>query len=431
MEPNPKPAVAATIRPMVADAFIKLGEAAELTGNNPQAAEYYRKAVEFDRSNAMAWICLADMQKKLGQGEEALASFQEAWVMVERGSPPPTLRARLLGLRGMIFSAQNRWAEAISDLEDAVELGNREWSILCGLLDAYWHTGQYQKSVLMIGFHTNLGWRVIDHLFHLEGQCDCCGRCCRGLFLIRNGDLIKTEASLEARWRTDPRSTRFRLIRLVGRRSFRQLPVPSEQIWKALLEQGYIDAAGATQVKYLRATALELPDVPLAPVELARIREIIEAEPILTGVDGAFLFHCTMLGEDNRCTDHEHRLALCREFPTACSLMPDGCGYHFRLSDEISQIEVPALFRLAGRYALKHGLHQEFLPHAREFLRKQAEHPDREDLAAIHELTAECCRRAGNELAARDHVEQAAALSAPRAGPAGGSPGNVPSPPPR
>jgi tetratricopeptide (TPR) repeat protein len=396
--------------PLVSGFLLKLGEAALQAGHDAQAGEYLRQALEFDRENPAAWVGLAEAQKRLGRGEAALDSLRQAWTLAERESPPPAVRARLLGLRGLALAEQGRWGEAIPDLADAVELGNREWPVLRGLLDAYWHTEQYRKSMAMIAFHPNLAGRVIEHLFPVEGRCDCCGRCCRRLYLVWNGDFIRSEARLEERWRTDPRSIRLQPIRQTERRSFGGLPVPGGDIWEALLAQGYIDASGATQVKYLRSSALELPGLPLASAELARVREIIESAPILTAAGGAVLFHCGLLGEDNRCSDHEHRLGLCREFPTARTVLHDGCGYRFRLSDEVSRIEVPSLFRLAGWYALEHGLQREFLPHAREFLRLRAGHRDRENLAAIHELAAECCRRDGNEEAARDHLDQAAAL---------------------
>jgi tetratricopeptide (TPR) repeat protein len=416
---------------LVAGFLLKLGEAALQSGHAAQAEEYFRQAAEFDHENAAAWVSLAEAQKRLGRGEAALASLGRAWDLADRVSPPPAVRAQLFGLRGLALLAESRWAEAINDLADAVELGNREWTVLRGLLDAYWRTAQYRKSMAMIAFHPNLAGRVIEHLFPVEGRCECCGRCCRKLYLVWNGDAICSEAALAERWRTDPRTTRLRPIRQVGRRSFGGLPLPSAEIWEALLAGGYIDASGATQVKYLQSSALELPGLPLAPAELARVREIIDSSPILTAHGGEFLFHCAFLGEDNRCGDHEHRLLLCREFPTARTILQSGCGYHLCLSDDVRRIEVPSLFRLAGWYALEHGLHREFLPHAREFLGQHTGHRDRENLAAIHELAAECCRRVGDELAARDHVEQAAALSAPRSGPAGGSPGNGPSPPPR
>lgn len=396
--------------PMVADLLLKLGEAALMTGNDTLAAEYLRQALGFDSTNPSAWVWLSEAQRRLGQGEAALASLDEVCALAERVPPPPAVRILLLALRGMLLLKQERWAEAIPNLEDAVELGNREWLVLRGLLDAYWKTQQYRKSMAMIGFNPNLAGRVIEHLFPVDGLCQCCGRCCRRVSLLWNGEFIRSEATLLERWRIDPRSTRLRPIRQTDRRSFGGLPIPSQEIWEALLAQGYIDASGATQVKYLRSPALELPGLPLAPAELDRVRGIIESAPVLAAASGEFLFHCSLLGEDNRCTDHDHRLGLCREFPTARTILLDGCGYHLLLSDEVSRIEVPSLFRLAGWYALEHGLHREFLPHAREFLIRHTGHRDRGNLAAIHEQAAECCRRAGDAGAERDHLDQAAAL---------------------
>jgi tetratricopeptide (TPR) repeat protein len=399
---------------MVADFLLRLGEAALHAGGADQSREYLEKAIEFDPDNAAAWVRLAEAQKKLGHGEAALASLERAWALADRASPPPAVRALLLGLRGLTLLDRSRWADAIPDLADAVELGNREWLVLRGLLDAYWHTRQYRKSMAMIAFHPNLAGRVIEHVFPVEGRCDCCGRCCRRLYLVWNGDAIRSEATLEERWRTDSGTTRLRPVRMTNRRSFGGLPVPSGEIWEALLAEGYIDASGATRVKYLRTPSFALPELSLAPAELARVLEIIETAPILTAAGGEFIFHCDRLGEDHRCSDHEHRLGLCREFPTARTILQDGCGYHFRLSDEVSRIEVPSLFRLAGWYALEHGQHRDFLPHAREFLRRHADHRDRDNLAAIHELAAECCHRAGDPAGERDHLDQAAALKAPR-----------------
>jgi tetratricopeptide (TPR) repeat protein len=339
-----------------------------------------------------------------------MACYREAASLAEQTSASPEIRARLLGLHGLALLNLGRLDDAVPMLEDAIESGDRKWAVLCGLLDAYWQTGHYRRAMAMIGFDIQLANRVVEHLFELDGACACCGRCCRRVYLLWNGRPIRDMASLSERWRTDPRTRRLQPIRVVHRRSFPGLPVPSESVWEALLAAGYIDAAGATQVAYLQAEGSGLPGLPLLPAEWDRVRASIEEAPVLTADDGDFLFHCRLLGADHRCSDHDHRLPLCREFPTGRTLLHSDCGYRLRLRETVDRIEVPSLFRLAGWYALEHGLHAEFLPHARKFLARRAGEGRPDDLAAIHELAARCCRETGDETAAQAHLASAAAL---------------------
>lgn len=80
--------------------------------------------------------------------------------------------------------------------------------------------------------------------------------------------------------------------------------------------------------RWLRRVAQYEKLVADAP-EHARFR------PVGRGDQGFLLFDCALLGDDNLCTAHETRPALCRNYPPKSlyyggGRLPNDCGYSFR-----------------------------------------------------------------------------------------------------
>ncbi|EGB14995.1 protein of unknown function UPF0153 [Pseudodesulfovibrio mercurii] len=68
---------------------------------------------------------------------------------------------------------------------------------------------------------------------------------------------------------------------------------------------------------------------------VAEAPEHARFRPKKRNADGYLLFDCALLGEDNLCTDHDTRPALCGNYPSKSlyyhgGRLPQGCGYAFR-----------------------------------------------------------------------------------------------------
>ena len=101
-----------------------------------------------------------------------------------------------------------------------------------------------------------------------EGECACCGACCRNLILVDNGRPVRAMSQFEKLRKRKPAYSRFK---------------PLEQ------------------------------DSP----------------------DEFLYFKCTMLGDDNKCTDYNNRPDICRHYPQKAMLrhggkLLDGCGYYIK-----------------------------------------------------------------------------------------------------
>ncbi|XXJ21293.1 YkgJ family cysteine cluster protein [Desulfovibrio caledoniensis] len=68
---------------------------------------------------------------------------------------------------------------------------------------------------------------------------------------------------------------------------------------------------------------------------VAEAPEYVRFRPAGRGDQGFLLFDCALLGEDNLCTAHDTRPALCRNYPSKSlyyrgGTLPGDCGYSFR-----------------------------------------------------------------------------------------------------
>jgi len=102
----------------VADVQLTLARSLEHRGENEQAIEAYRKAVEKDPRRATGYWRMAILQDRLGRVSESEALYQEA---LKRDSKNPDLHCDY----GYSLYLQRRWAESEERLRKAIALNPR------------------------------------------------------------------------------------------------------------------------------------------------------------------------------------------------------------------------------------------------------------------------------------------------------------------
>jgi tetratricopeptide (TPR) repeat protein len=101
-----------------AASFVRAAETPQAQGDQPQAVEWYQKALLIDPRSAPAWNGLAGAYRALGKNDLALEAYAQAAAF----SPDPELAAAAHASRGELLAAEGKPTEAAAELAQAAGL---------------------------------------------------------------------------------------------------------------------------------------------------------------------------------------------------------------------------------------------------------------------------------------------------------------------
>ncbi|EJF10060.1 MULTISPECIES: tetratricopeptide repeat protein [Pontibacter] len=122
----------------IGEAYLMAPEATEQDYN--KAIEYLKQAVERDKNNAEAYLLMGDAYLKLGNGGQAMTSYDNA-IRINDKSPKAHLR------RGQLYTSSRNYNEAEEAYKKAIELDPNYAPAYSDLGELYYFAGQYDRAL--------------------------------------------------------------------------------------------------------------------------------------------------------------------------------------------------------------------------------------------------------------------------------------------
>jgi tetratricopeptide (TPR) repeat protein len=110
-----------------------------LQGNLVEARSEASKALSYAPNDPSIKLLLAEYALEFGETSDALDIFQT--LPAETRAQP-----RALAVRGIIYTQQRKWDEAILSFQNAIQLGNQSASTYAALANAYVHKGSVDEA---------------------------------------------------------------------------------------------------------------------------------------------------------------------------------------------------------------------------------------------------------------------------------------------
>lgn len=140
--------IAIELDPSSARAFVKRGECLFTDEYYQRSQADFKKAVELEPNNPVSWERLANASFHLRQFDDAVAAMENAIVL----NPPEIDRfkkslANMLSNRALSYSQEQRFSDAIADLDKALEHDPNSINFHRLRASCYFNSGDYERAL--------------------------------------------------------------------------------------------------------------------------------------------------------------------------------------------------------------------------------------------------------------------------------------------